>query len=162
MSEHAALLRRYKQLRQVGLHLNNRLVETLSKSVLDEGGKALGILKDNVLVFDSEDEMAVLMDYCLHDVRRQGLNAIERYLAESPPPPGSDEMVVLEAKRQARYSLFTVEAIEPGVGVLVRDLLRDESLFLVDIGFSTTATPGATLAARVMPMEGMIATTGAA
>jgi hypothetical protein len=161
-TEHAELLARYKQLREVGLRLNNRLVETLSKSVLDEGGKKLGIVKKNVLVLDSEDEIAVLMDYCIHDVRRQGLNAVERYLAESPPPADSDEMVLLQALRQARYSLFVVEAPERSVGVHVRDLLRDEPLFLVDIGFSNTAPIGAVLAARIFAPEGVVRTTGAA
>src|SRR5947207_12579002 len=82
MAEHTVSLARYKHLRQVGLRLNNRLVESLPKSVVDEGGKKLGILKRNVLVLDSEDEIAVLMDYSIHDVQRQGRNAVERYLAE--------------------------------------------------------------------------------
>src|SRR5262249_51022275 len=97
MTQHAELLARYQHLRQVGLQLNNRLVQTLSRNVLDEGGQRLGILQKNVLTLDSEDEVAVLMDYCIHDVRPQGANAIERYLAESPPPPDSDEMLLLQA-----------------------------------------------------------------
>lgn len=162
MTQHAELLARYKQLRQIGLQLNNRLVNTLSRNILDEGGKRLGILKKNALVLDSEDEMAVLMDYCIHDVRRQGVNAIERYLVESPPSPDSDEMKLLQALRQARYSFFAVESVEPGVGVHVHDLLRDEPLFLIDVGFSQTACPGMILAARVMTPGGIGMTTGAA
>jgi len=162
MTRHAEVLARYKHLRQVGLELNNRLVETVSRSVIDEGGKKLGILKGDVLALDSEDEIAVLMDYCLHDVRRHAVNAVERYLAESPPAPESDEWILLQAMRQMRYSLFAVEATEPGVGVHVRDLLRDEPLFLVDVGFSRTASVGMVLAARVMAPEGIGMTTGAA
>jgi SEC-C motif len=162
MSQYAALLPRYKHLRQVGTQLNTRLVKTLPKSVLDEGGRNLGLLKKNVLTLDTEDELAVLMDYCIHDIRRQGINAVERFLAESPPPAGSDEMVILQALREARYSLFVVETREPGVGVHVRDLLRDEPLFLVDVGFSSTAAPGFVLAARITAPEGITQTTGAA
>lgn len=141
MIDHVAVLARYKQLRQVGLALNNKLVATLSKDVLHEGGKQLGILKNNTLVFDTEDEVAVLMDYCLHDVRRKGMNAIDRFLAESPPPAGSDEMLMLKAKQQAWYSLFQVTAIERGLGVHVRDLLCDEPQLIVDVGFSQTHIP---------------------
>jgi SEC-C motif len=161
-SEHAALLARYQHLRRVALLLNNRLVKTLPKSVLDEGGKKLGILKKGVLVLDTEDEISVLMDFCLYDVRRQGVNAIERYLTESPPPADSDEMVLLQAMRQARYSLFAMESTEPGIGVRVRDLLLDEPLFLMDVGFSRTARPGMVLATRVMAPEEIGMTTGAA
>src|SRR5439155_15441259 len=121
MTRHAELLPRYKHLRRVGLELNNRLVKTVSRSILDEGGKKLGILKRNVLTLDTEDEIAVLMDYCLHDVRRHGVNAVERYLAETPPVAEPDEVILLRALRQARYSLFVVESAEPGVGVHVRD-----------------------------------------
>src|SRR5204863_1157619 len=109
-----------------------------------------------------QDMIAVLMDYCIYDVRRQGRNAIERFLAETPPPANSDDMVLLQAMRHARYSLFAVESAEPGVGVHVRDLLRDEPLFLVDVGLSRTAAVGLVLAARVMAPDGIGMTTGAA
>ena len=162
MMRHAELLPRYKRLRKAALRLNNRLVKTLSRSVLDEGGKKLGILQGNVLTLDSEDEIAVLMDYCIYDVRRRGANAVERDLAKSPPTPESDEMTLLQAMRQAYYSLFAVEAVERGVGVHVKDLLRDESLFLVDVGFGSSAPLGMILAARVTVPEGIAMTTGAA
>ncbi len=161
MNRHGDLLKRYKELREVGLRLNSRLMETLPHSALDEGGKKLGILKKNVLTLDSEDEIAVLADFCIHDVRRPGANAVDRLLAESLPP-GGDEMVLLQALRQARYSLFAVETVEPGVGVHVRDLLRDEPLFLVEVGLSRSAPAGMVLAARVMAPEGISMTTGAA
>src|SRR5438105_273349 len=132
MTEHAKFLPRYKQLRQVSLELNNRLVKTLSREALDKGGRKLGLLKKNVLILDTEDEIAVLMDYCIHDVLDRGVNTVERYLTESPPPADSDEMMLLQALRQTRFSLFAVEDFEPGVGVHVHDLLRDERLFLTD------------------------------
>jgi hypothetical protein len=162
MSEHAAKLARYKHLRQVGLQLNNHLMQSLSKDILDEGGKDLGILKGKTLVLDTQDEIAVLADHCIYDVRRKGGNGIERYLAATPPPPDSDEMVLLQAMRAARFSLIRVEGTEPGVGLHVRDLLRDETLFLMDVAFSQSAPVGLVMAARIMAPEGMYQTTGAA
>jgi hypothetical protein len=155
------LLARYRHLRQVGLRLNNRLVKTLPKSAFDEGGKKLGLLKNKTVYLDTEDEIAVLIDYCLYDVRRQGRNTVERFLAESPPPAGSDEMILLQAMCAAHYALFAVEAVERGVGVHARDLLRDEARFIVDVGFGTTAPVGIILAARYMAPEGIGMTTGA-
>ena len=162
MAQHAELLARYKHLRRAGLELNKRLAKSVSRSVIDEGGKKLGIIRQNVINLDAEDEIAVLMDFCIHDVRRQGMNAVDRYLAESPPAPEPDEQVLLEALRRARFSLFIVESTEPGVGVHVRDLLRDEPLFLVDIGCSQSASVGLVLATRVMAPEGISMMTGAA
>src|SRR5665213_1368348 len=103
MTGHAALLPRYKRLRQSAVGLNSRLVKSLSQNVLNEGGKKLGILRRNVLTLDSADELAVLMDYCIFDVRRSGVNAVERFLAKSPPPQDSDEMAILLGMRQAYY-----------------------------------------------------------
>jgi hypothetical protein len=151
---------RYSQLRKVGLKVSQRLVETLSKSVLNEGGRDLGILQNNQLVFDTEDQVAVLMDYCIHDIRHQAGNAIDRFLAVSPPPPGSDEFVFLQAMQQARYSVFTIESIEPGVGINVRDLLSDETLFLFDMGLSRSGQIGLVPAARVIIPGGIGMTTG--
>jgi hypothetical protein len=156
------MLRRYEHWRKVGLQLNHRVVETLPKNVLDEGGKKLGILKKKVLVLDSEDEIAVLMDYCIYEVRRRGKNAVERYLEESPPPADSDEKVLLEAMRQARYCLLLVQGLERGVGAHVHDLLREETFFLADVGFSQSAPLGMVLATRVIAPEGIAMTGGAA
>jgi hypothetical protein len=88
--------------------------------------------------------------------------AIDRFLAESPPPADSEEMLLLKAKQQAWYSLFEVTGVERGVGVEFRDLLRNQSMFIVDVGFSQTGLAGALLATRVMIADGIGMTTGAA
>jgi hypothetical protein len=159
---HSARLARYKQLRQLGLELSHRLIETLPRDAIEESAKKLGILRKKTIIFDSEDELAVLMDYCLHDVRRKGLTAIERFLQTSSPPADSDEMILLLAFRESRYSLFAVESIERGIGVAVRDLLQDQSLFLFDVGLGSTAAVGLALASRIMTPDGIAMTTGAA
>ena len=113
-----------------------------------------------VLQIDA-DEIAVVADYCLHDVRTRGVNPIERFLATSPPPADSDEFIFLQSLLTARFSLFVVESAERGVGVLTRDLLLDQSAFLTDVGFGQSAHPGAVLATRVFAPEGIDMTTGA-
>jgi hypothetical protein len=161
MSDHAALLPRYRHLREVARKLAATLTSRLGKDVIDEGGRKLGILRQGVLVFEAEAEMAVLMDYCIHDVRRQGQSAVERYLAEAPFPPDSDEMLLLQAHARAIYSLFLVEGVEPGVGVRVRDLFRSQEHFLHDVGFSQTVERGAVLAGRIVSAGDVTMTTGA-
>jgi hypothetical protein len=49
-----------------------------------------------------------------------------------------------------------------GVGVHVQDVLRDREHFVADMGFSETAAPGCVIAARMLPFEGFLMTTGAA
>src|SRR5262245_60803023 len=109
------LVARYHHLRQATRPITKQLIGTLSKKALQEAGKKLGILRDGVFVFGSEDATEVVMDFCLFDCREQGMNAIERRLAHDPPPVDSEEMLILQGMRNARYSLFIVEAIQPGV-----------------------------------------------
>jgi hypothetical protein len=70
-------------------------------------------------------------------------------------------MVILQAKINSWYSVIAVESVERGVGVRVRDLLREESLFLTDVGFSQTASANAVIATRLMAPDGIVMTTGA-
>jgi hypothetical protein len=170
MNQHDALqieyrdeiISRYKNLRKVSMKLNHKLVRTLSKEVLYEGGRKLGILKGGTLYFNTEDESSVLMDYCIYDVRRKGRNAVEAYLIESPPDPESEEMTCLRAMQHAIYSLFIVESVERGFGVTVRDSRSNETLLVVDIGFGNSAEPGLVVASRLLPLDGFSVTGGAA
>ena len=116
-----------------------------------------------MMIFDSEDETSVLMDYAIYNVRIDGQNAVERYLDDSPPPPDSDELAILKAQLEAYYSIFQIVGLEPGVGVAVRDLLRHENGFIADIGLSSSARKGNSFATRVIPQEehGFVMTGGA-
>ena len=62
----------YQRLRPIRLRLNNELVRRLSRDVLNDGAKKIGILRGGTFVFDNEDETSVLMDYCIYDVYRKG------------------------------------------------------------------------------------------
>jgi hypothetical protein len=141
--------------------LHTALFRSLPKDVLDEGGTALGLLEGNRLVLGDEAEMAIFMDYCIYSVRRDGRNAVERFLADSPPVPGSEEAALLPAMCAARYSLFAVERVRPGRGIELRDLLRRDPVSLVDLGLSRTASEGLVLASRVIAPPGLAMTTGA-
>lgn len=161
MSSPADLVARYRRYREIGVRLNSVLTEQIPKDVLDQAGRELGFLRKGVFVFDSEDETCVLMDYCLYNVLRDGRNMIQKLLAEQPPPEGSDELLVMQGKAKAWYSLFGVVAVERGAGVRVEDIFRQTEHLLIDLGFAQTAVPGVLLATRVFPMDGFIMTTGA-
>ena len=156
------ILTRYKHLRLVSRNLNDKLVRRLSKDVLHEGGRKLGILKGNTLVFESEDESSVLMDYCIYDVRRNGCNVIEQYLISSAPDSESDELDCLRSMQRAIYSLFEVESVERGLGVTVRDMRTNETHLVVDTGLGSSAQPGLIIASRLRLHADFAMTGGAA
>ncbi|MHB8899693.1 MAG: SEC-C metal-binding domain-containing protein [Thermoguttaceae bacterium] len=152
----------YKRMRALGRKLNQKLVEGISDDVIPEGGKRLGILQRGALVFNTEDECSVLMDYCLYDVRRKGRNAVEQYLVDRAPAPDTDKMACLRAMQQSRYTLLGVESVLPGLGVAAGDLFSNETLLIVDMGLSKTAKPGLVLASRLLFFEDFAMLSGAA
>ena len=155
------IISRYKHLRMVSVALNYKMSSRLSKEDRLEGGRKLGMLYKGGLWLDSEDQISVLIDYCLFDLRREGRNAIEQYLIDSPPDPDSDEMTCLQAMRHAKYSVFIVESAERGLGVTVTDLLSREHMLVVDLGFGSTAKPGLLFASRLLFHDGFAMMTGA-
>jgi hypothetical protein len=156
------IVARYQRLRPIHFQLNHALTGLLSKNKIHEGARRLGMLRRDVIYFDNEDETSVLMDYCIYDVYRNGRNAVEQYLCDSPPDHDSDEMDCLRAMQHASYSLVAVLHVEPGVGCQVRNLFTDETRLLVDMGFSRSAVPGAVMATRLLDFGDYIATGGAA
>jgi hypothetical protein len=164
MTMHAEVLPTYRKFRQIGIQLNHSLVKTLSKETLNEGGRRLGILKGDTLVFENEDQTSVLMDYCIHNVWVDGQNAVQRYREQSPPPSGSDELAVLTSMLEGYYTVIEVVKTDPGAGLTVRDHLRGGALFLADIGMSQSADRGHFFATRLFVVEeaGFVMTGGAA
>lgn len=108
MIDHARVLERYRRLREVGYRLNNLLANSVPKKTLDECGRILGFLRKGTLVFETEDEAALLMDYCIYDPQPDGSNLVTRFLEKSPLPADSEEMRILQAMTHAYYSLFLV------------------------------------------------------
>ena len=107
MSEHAHLVPNYLRLREMGRALNHRLVETLSRSVMDEGGRKLGVLEKDTLILGSEDELAVLMDYCIYNIYRGGRNAAQKMLAEPESPDANTAAEDPGAEPDAEVSFVT-------------------------------------------------------
>jgi hypothetical protein len=123
--------------------------------------KKLGLSRGDTLVLDSEDELSVLMDYCLLSHRRAGKTLAQIYKDRHPPSPGSDEAYLLDAFLSSWYSLFQVQSVTPGIGATLKDLIQARSLLLVDVGLSQSAASGIAFAGRVMPFAEWHMTTGA-
>ena len=156
------ILTRYKRMRKISFELNKVLPKYVPKEAMEATARKLGFWQDGILVFDNTDQSCVLFDQAIHGHFRDGKNAVDRYMDQHPPDPGSDQEVVLAAKKRAFYSLFKVEEIVPEVGVHVHDILYDRRHFLADVGFSQTAVEGVILASRAIPLGDFIMTTGAA
>jgi len=79
------------------------------------------------------------------------------------PAPESDDFLLLSALVRARYSMFQIEDMVPGLGAVIRDLLRGDEIFIVDVGLSESAIERFIMACRIFaPTPDFFMTTGTA
>jgi hypothetical protein len=62
----------YRRYRKDGMALHHKIMETmLDRAAIQYASRALGMKRgDDVLVFDSEDDTSVMMDYALYEYLR--------------------------------------------------------------------------------------------
>ncbi len=138
-------------------------MKSLATEEIAAAADALGMRHGKTIELETEDEIAVLMDYAIYNLFREGSNAVDRMLAENPPPEGSPEKRLLLSQQKSHYTIFQVESRIPGFGVEGVEGSAQTPVMLVDVGFSMTARPGAAMATRIhSPGEGWWMTTGAA
>src|SRR5437870_9030543 len=78
-------------------------------------------------------------------------------------PLKSDDFLLLSALVRARYSMFQIEDMVPGLGAVIRDLLRGDEIFIVDVGLSESAIERFIMACRIFaPTPDFFMTTGTA
>jgi hypothetical protein len=154
--------KRYQKLRDAGFALGKKLTERLTKQTIEEGAARLGMLRGQTIVFPTEDMTSVLMDYCIYHVVRNGRNALEDYLIDSPPELGSDEHTWLHAAQHSRYCLVKFGRVVPAAGAWIQILGTQETHFLTDYGLSISAVPETVMATRLLFFDNFCCTGGAA
>jgi hypothetical protein len=157
-----AVFKRYQKLRDVGFALGKKLTKRLTKQAIEEGAAKLGMLRGKTIVFPTEDMTSVFMDYCIYHVYRDGRNALEDYLLDSPPEAESDEHVWLRAAHHSRYCLVKFGQVFPAAGAWVQILGTPETHFLADYGLSISAVPDTVMASRFLFFNNFCCTGGAA
>ena len=144
---------RYRSWRALSMALNHRVIKTIPRQAYDEIGDALGIRRNGVLVFDSEDMTSVMMDCCLYDWYENGKNLVQRYAETHPATPGTDESYLLQACLRAKYRILVAQSAVPGAGLRCQDVLNGEELFLMDLALSQgVPNVNAALATRTIPL----------
>jgi hypothetical protein len=153
---------RYIRLRAVNKKINAELPGFLHKNEISRCAKDLGCLQKKTLVLNSEDDLSVLMDYCIHNPSGKK-SCIDSYIERSSFEPVSDEMMLLKALRESFFSILQVNSTEKGYLCHVEDILRGQNITLLDIGLGSSAPPGTLVAARLikMPASRYYMTTGA-
>jgi len=155
----------YQHYRKVRKELNHKIMHSVSGgTAILHSAKALGMKgPGRQVVLDSDDDTDVLMDYMFYEYRSGGKNAVERYQAEVGPENQIEEEL-LTTMVNSYTSLFKVVSVSKStLSLQLSDLLnQDNSLTLMDIGFSQSCVPGLVLFIRPITLTNFSMTSGIA
>jgi hypothetical protein len=134
-------IKQYRRYRKAARELNQKIIDGyVNEVVIDEAARILELGQDRQLIMDTEDDISVLMDFALYEIRNADhQNQVERYVSENNGK-NHVERELLAAMLQAHTGLFKIQSIAPEKGTLeLISLTGAGNVTLTDINFSETA-----------------------
>jgi len=154
------VLSRYRQLRAISREHHSRVLKSVSDRALMQQAARLGLAFGGFLVADNPNDVNFAYDLVIHTAPAGRSRAIDRYAESEQFSPGSDQALVLEAMRRARFIVCRIERRHPIAGLIVQDFVRESELWLLDEGLEISAPIGRTFASRLFAPEGFAMTAG--
>ena len=154
------VLARYRRLREISKQHHHEILKNLSRDALLHQGRRLGLARGKTLILDDMDEMSYVFDLAIYTAAPERSRAIDRYARSARLAAGSDEALVLEAMRAARFSILAIERHHETAGLIATDLFRRAKVWLVDIGLESSMSAGEIIATRLFAPERFSMTAG--
>jgi hypothetical protein len=152
------ILTRYRRLRQISKEHHHAVLGIIAPDVLLDWAKRLGLTEGKKVVLGSEHEMTLAEDLATYLPRPGRSHPLDRYARAAQFSPGSDEALVLKAMRRARFSVWRVERRHETAGLILRDVMRSEDIWLVDETMEKNPPLGVEIAGRLLRLEGFAMT----
>lgn len=143
------ILRRYRHLRAIVTRHHSAALKFQAPAAILEQAKHIGLAAGHTLITDNEQELTVLFDLVIYNTKQGRSRAIDRYAKTAQLPAGSDEALMLEALRRARFGLWRVERLHEITGLVISNLLSQTEAWLVDEGLWVRLADGSVSAARL-------------
>jgi hypothetical protein len=154
------VLARYRALREISKRHHSGALDFLSKDAIMHHAHRLGLADGKTLILDCMDELTLAFDLAIHTAPVGRSRAIDRYARSARFSRGSDEALVLEAMRNARFAVILVQGRYHAAGLTVTDLFRKTQLWLVDEGLETSLPEGTAFATRYFTPDRFSMTAG--
>ena len=160
MSSRDQVLRRYHHLRAIGTRHHSAALKFLARSAILEQARRLGLAAGQMLIADSDEELTLVFDLAIYTAKVGRSRAIDRYAKTTQLSSNSDEALMLDAMRHARFSIWRVERRHDSVGLIVTDALRQAAVWLVDEGLEASTQNDMCFASRLCEIEDFAITSG--
>jgi hypothetical protein len=155
-----ALLARYRQLREISVRHHHETLKFISDGAMLRQARRLGLARGKTLVLGDMEEMNYVCDLAIHTAAAGRSRAIDRYARSARLAARSDEALVLEAMRAARFSILVIERRHETAGLVATDVFRRAEVWLVDIGIESSMPDGGMMATRLFAPERFAMTAG--
>lgn len=155
---------RYTEIRKCYTKFTTRILNSEDENNgadIRRAGKKLSFLKGDTMIFESEDESNVLLEYLLYEKNGKKTRLIDRYSLRTDNEMDKTEEVILSAMLTNYFSVFEVDkinAVENTVDLI--DIIEGGKYTLIDIGFSESASEGNILSTRLLPIGDVYMTSG--
>ncbi len=159
--ERRVLFERYRQLRKISTDHQTILARRAIENVATDIAVRIGLVGHGEMVplMDLGD-LAPALDIALYSKGVDGTSLADRYLKEVGGRLTGDDLAVVEAMTDARFSVFEIIGRHPVAGVVLLDLSTGEEVWLMDQGFEATVPSGYLLALRLIQPAEFHMTTG--
>jgi hypothetical protein len=153
-------LNRYRALRAVANAHNRACIDLICRKTLLDTARVIGLAHSGVLTLDSEDELTMVYDLCVHTARPGRSRAIDRFAHAAKFAVPSDQAVVLAAMQRARFSIWRVMGYHDEGGLVVRDVLRGGEAWLMDEWLTISCAPDFKFVGRLLAPDIFVMSSG--
>jgi hypothetical protein len=154
------ILDRYRRLRAISTDHHSAALKFIAGPALLAQAKRLGLAVGRTLLAESEEEMIPAFDLALYTAKEGRSRPLDRYARAARLVPGSDEARMLDAMRDARFSIWRIEQHHATAGLIVTDVLREAEAWLLDEQLEASAPEGMAFAGRLSQPEDFAITSG--
>lgn len=148
------VLARYLRLREISKRLHREIIDLVSADAFLLQARRLGLARGKTLLLDDLDALNYVHDLLIHTTSSGRSRAIDRYARSASPAAESDEALMLEAMRTARFAILRIDRRHEAAGLIASDMGRGHQVWLVDVGLEASMPEGAIIATRFYTPEG--------
>lgn len=147
--ERAALLKAYRALQPVHEKLHERLIESLPHQAVLDAAEELDLVRRGQIDVKGDFEMELLVEYALYREQEDDTLVIDAIGPQLVREDSAAEQV-LRGMSEARFSIFQVKEVTPGVGVELWEYVRSEPVAFVLEETDEFLAPGEYFMGRLM------------
>lgn len=149
-------------IREFRSQLLSDLTKYVSSATIQAAARRLKLWQQGRVCLDEEDSTAGLtfLQYCILDFARNGTTALDRYMAQNPPPPGSLQARFLDALADSAFTIHKVLRTLSEDEIEVEDVSNGDTNLVKENGFWKKTRPGMLIATRLVKVDDLVLTSG--